>query len=253
MKIGVPASLDSDLIEEALKFKGMGTDFIELNLTQPIPEEDELLDRTAVVERIIPLPVIHLPEVSARHEMKVLKDVVEAISNSSSYRKIFVTHLFGGREISLWQKKRALNEVLRIAEEYDVPIALENKSESRIFFRKMFQAFPDLNMCFDIGHAHLYFPESEILQFIKEFSDRIIHLHVHDNFGGGSDEWDLHLPLGMGSTDFKPLLEEAIKCPRLKTITMEVICFDDDYMFLSLNKLRRMIKREFGQKDRATD
>ena len=245
MRIGVPASLDPDPLEEAFKFKNMGADYLELNLTLPLPEEDEILDRTELVERVIPLPVVHMPEINYTwQEIRVLKEVIEAISSSSSYRKTFVIHLFGRKQASLWQKKRLLSEVLKIAEDYDVPIAIENKSESRAVFRKVFQALPSLYMCFDVGHAHLYFPEPEIQQFIREFSNRIIHLHVHDNFGGGSDEWDLHLPLGMGSTKFEPLIKEALKCPKLRTVTMEVICFDDEYMSLSLKKLRNMISRD---------
>ncbi len=245
MKVGVPAGLDSDLLETALKFKSMGADYLELNLTRPLPEEDELLDKMEQIERVIPLPVVHFPEITySWHEIKALKEVLEAISSSSSYRKIFVIYLSGGKQVSLWHKKKVLNEVLKVADDYDMPIAIENKSESRSIFRKVFRFFPTLHMCFDVGHAHLYFPEDEILQFIMEFSNRIIHLHVHDNFGGGSEEWDLHLPLGMGSTNFEPLIKEALKCPKLKTVTMEVICFDDEYMSLSLKKLRNMINQD---------
>jgi len=245
MRIGLPVSFSPRIFEDAFKFKNMGADYLELNLSQPLPDEDELLDRTEQVERISLLPIVHLPEINYTwQEIKALKEIIEMISSSSSYRRIFVMHFFGGERVSLWQKRRAFNEILKTSREYDVPIALENKFESRNVFKKVFQIFPELYMCFDVGHAHLYFPEAEILQFIKELSDRIIHLHVHDNFGGGSEEWDLHLPLGMGSTDFKPLLEEAAKCPRLRTITMEVLCLDDDYIFLSLNKLKRMMKQK---------
>ncbi len=244
MKVGVPLGLDPDPIEDAFKFKNMGADYIELKLSCPLPREDELLDKTELIERIMPIPIIHMPEIARNwQEVNALKDAIEAISSSSSYRKTFVIHLFGSKHASLWMKKRLLNDVLRISEDYDVPMALENKSESRSVFRKVFQLFPDFYMCFDIGHAHLYFPEAEILQFIREFSNRIIHLHVHDNFGGGSDEWDLHLPLGMGSTNFGPLIKEALMCPKLRTITMDVICFDDEYMSLSLKKLKNMINQ----------
>jgi len=242
MRIGVPASFDPNPLEDAFKFKKMGADYLELNLTLPVPNEDELLDATDLVERVIPLPVVQMPEINYTwQEIKELKEALEAISSSSTYRKIFVIPFFGGKQVSFWQKKRLLSEVLKIAEDYDVPVAVENKSESRAVFRKVFRAIPSLYMCFDVGHAHLYFPESEIQQFIREFSNRIIHLHVHDNFGGASEEWDLHLPLGMGSTNFEPLIKEALRCPKLRTITMEVICFDDEYMSLSLKKLRNLI------------
>ncbi len=245
MKVGVYANLATELVERALKYKNMGADYLELDLPYPLPEEDEILDKAEQVERIIPLPIVHLPEISySWQEVNTLKEIIEAISSSSSYRKGFVIYLFGRKEVSFWHKKRAINEILKVTEEYDVPLAIENKSETRNVFRKVFRSFPELHMCFDIGHAHLYFPESEILQFVREFSEMIIHLHIHDNFGGGSEEWDLHLPLGMGSTNFEPILEEAKRCPRLKTVTMEVACFDDEYMFVSLKKLRSMINQD---------
>jgi sugar phosphate isomerase/epimerase len=56
----------------------------------------------------------------------------------------------------------------------------------------------EMDICFDIGHAHTNNAMDDFLQH----KDRFINVHIHDNMG----ERDQHLMIGEGNIDFKKVL-----------------------------------------------
>jgi sugar phosphate isomerase/epimerase len=59
---------------------------------------------------------------------------------------------------------------------------------------------PHFGHCFDIGHWRL-FAESPLPDWFAALGHRLLHLHLHDNFGFA----DEHLPVGLGDIDFSAL------------------------------------------------
>lgn len=59
---------------------------------------------------------------------------------------------------------------------------------------------PCLKFCFDSGHASCYTPGQDPLGM---FGDRMVTMHLHDNFG--PTRGDMHLPIGEGNIDFDAL------------------------------------------------
>jgi sugar phosphate isomerase/epimerase len=131
-------------------------------------------------------------------------------------------------------------ELLREAAEAfpSVCIALENARPYLPYSPYTYAEFPDqlleqisrvarrnVRVCLDTGHLHMSsrlhkFDEAEA---VRRLSNRIVHLHVHDNFGR-TGNWteknqthlvpfgrgDLHMPPGMGDIDFNAMLSELL-------------------------------------------
>ena len=51
---------------------------------------------------------------------------------------------------------------------------------------------------------------------------RIRHFHLHDNWGGQSQDDDLHLPIGDGTLDFRAIVASLMSTGYDGTITLEV-------------------------------
>ena len=101
--------------------------------------------------------------------------------------------------------RKSLGSIDRIASEYGVRIAVENMPAFPFMLGRTVEELKylldgtNLGFCFDIGHANT---TDQIDDLIKEFGDRIVNVHIHDNHG----EHDEHLTLGEGSIDFKSVL-----------------------------------------------
>jgi len=64
-------------------------------------------------------------------------------------------------------------------------------------FRRFYDELDDdIGMVLDVAHANL---NSQIQGFIKQFSKKIVHIHVSDNDGAN----DLHLGIGYGNIDWE--------------------------------------------------
>ena len=101
--------------------------------------------------------------------------------------------------------KKSLRSIDRISSEYGVRIAVENMPAFPFMLGrtaeelKFLMEGTNLGFCLDIGHANT---TGQIDELIKEFGDRLINIHIHDNNG----EHDEHLTLGEGSIDFKDVI-----------------------------------------------
>jgi sugar phosphate isomerase/epimerase len=88
----------------------------------------------------------------------------------------------------------------------------------------------NLGATFDIGHANLTCggDTDKLRQFAKTMAPHVIHVHVHDNGGVWTDEYDgdQHLAPGAGTIDYTVLKE--LKDENYKGIfNMEVFSMDD--------------------------
>ena len=86
-------------------------------------------------------------------------------------------------------------------------------------------ARPNVRACLDTGHLHMAarLHGFDAIDAVRRLGHRIVHLHVHDNFGR-TGNWtektqtqllpfgkgDLHMPPGMGDIDFIALLGEFL-------------------------------------------
>ena len=79
-----------------------------------------------------------------------------------------------------------LKRVLKVCHQTNIPLAIENLQYNDTFFAVFKQIDdPYLKFCWDVGHSHF---ASNDFDFSKEYGDKLVALHLHDNDG----TWDMH-------------------------------------------------------------
>ena len=108
-----------------------------------------------------------------------------------------------------WRENiRSIRSVVELAEDLGVTPALENVPEPFPFvlksvsdFRRFYEESGiEVGIALDVGHSNII---GENLAFIREFGDRIVHVHAHDNMG----DWDSHMEVGKGTVDWRAFLK----------------------------------------------
>ena len=108
-------------------------------------------------------------------------------------------------EKAIEKAKKSLRSLDRISSEYGVMIAVENMPAFPFMLGRTAEELKELieptnlRFCLDIGHANT---TDQIDELIKEFRDRLVNIHIHDNHG----DHDEHLTLGEGTIDFKKVI-----------------------------------------------
>jgi len=93
--------------------------------------------------------------------------------------------------------------LFKFASDCGVEAAVENMPEPFFFimksvedFKRFFSEVDEIGLVLDIGHAHI---NGQTDHFLRTFTDRIVHMHAHDNFG----KKDQHLGIGYGTIEWK--------------------------------------------------
>jgi sugar phosphate isomerase/epimerase len=126
---------------------------------------------------------------------------------------------------------------LRIARKEGVEIAMENVPEPHPFVVKNVQDFSrfynelddTIEMVLDVAHANL---NHQIQDFIRQFTKKIVHMHVSDNDGTN----DLHLGIGYGTIDWESVANEIKKIEYSNIIMLE----STEYIEESIQTLRKL-------------
>lgn len=108
-------------------------------------------------------------------------------------------------------KKRAYEIVMqlnKIAKPLGIKLAVENVgyNGASLFTQEEYIGFisnmdENVGYLIDTGHAHIN--KWNIAELIEKTKDRLIALHLHDNFGNA----DEHNPIGQGSIEWKSIFE----------------------------------------------
>lgn len=219
-------------LEEAARVGQAGFDFAEINLLHSHQSFQEMPSLLKLRDQHHLSYLVHGPEEGSPFDctqlrtafLPQIKSLVEFASELDA--RLITAHFWlDGRYIQqpvLVQKLDMLEEMLMLARDKQITFCLENLSERACDFEPAFHRFPDLGITLDIGHGELLSPENTAYGFIETFSNRIRHVHIHDNRGGNSPADDLHLPLGEGSINFEPILSALCKSGYHGSITLEV-------------------------------
>jgi len=185
------------------------------------------------------LPVLFPISEIANMALKNLKDSITILSKLGAskinvhpyyYKDISETDLIGKNLLIL----KILSD---FAKSLNAELMLENylaPFDNPTVFTEIFREIPDLKLHLDIGHINITSsnPLLTLRQFFEEHSQKIIHIHMHDNKG----EEDEHLPLGCGNINWKEAIG-IIKPFYDGTITLEVFSPDREYLLISRDKL----------------
>jgi len=230
--------LESDLQD----FNAAGYDFAELALGLSIKTDKTFEDRVKTLRNLIPILSAHLPSIDhKKEEIEKCRNFIEVLSDQGI--PIFVMHLFSPNlqtEDYFDTKIKTLKYLVDIANDKDSIIVLENTEEDVIALKRVFDVIPELHFCLDIGHANIFVKKNSSIDFINSFGKLLRHIHIHDNFGGNSEESDIHLPIGEGNINFKPIFEKLHDINYSGNITLELYKADLKSSKLSMKRLREL-------------
>jgi sugar phosphate isomerase/epimerase len=102
---------------------------------------------------------------------------------------------------------------------------------------ELLDPLPELGLHLDIGHANLLTLMNTADEIIRVYINRLRHVHLHDNKGGGAD---LHLPLGAGTMNVARHVRTLKAAGYDGKITLEVFSEDRRYLAFSRDILRRL-------------
>jgi sugar phosphate isomerase/epimerase len=136
------------------------------------------------------------------------------------------------------QNCKATQLLYKIARDYGLKIAIENVPEPYPFIMKSIEHFQrfyeeiseDIGLAFDIGHANIN-RQTEL--FLRMFSDKIVHIHAHDNNG----REDQHLGIGCGTINWEKIAKLLKEISYTKTVVVESI----EHVNESVQKLKMLL------------
>ena len=141
----------------------------------------------------------------------------------------------------VWQKNlESLEKIEELAKPLGIQILVENMDRTfntQEQIQEVLNRLPGLGFHLDVGHANLNVERNQTEEFLKAFGDRLVHVHLSDNFGKGED---LHLPLGAGTINWEKIISLLKQSGYDGTITLEVFSPDRRYLLFSRDKLREI-------------
>jgi len=119
-----------------------------------------------------------------------------------------------------------------------VEAAIENVPEPFPFIMKSMEDFKrfyseinkDIGLVLDIGHANI---NKQIELFLTTFSDKIVHMHAHDNYGKS----DQHLGIGHGNVNWKKTAALIKKISYTGIVVVESV----EHVEQSMSRLRKIM------------
>jgi sugar phosphate isomerase/epimerase len=143
-------------------------------------------------------------------------------------------------EVIFEKNLEALGRMEEMARPLGIQILVENMD--RFFntaeqIRKTLARMPRLGFHLDVAHANLNVERNRTEEFLKAFRERLVHVHLSDNFGKSED---LHLPLGAGTIPWEKMVPLLKKSGYDGTITLEIFSPDRRYLLFSQEKLREL-------------
>lgn len=145
---------------------------------------------------------------------ETLKQVFWAIETADFLESELVTFHSGRpspvsmamRDEALETNLKSISKILKFGSDFSLKLCLENMPDFLGVFcceiddlGGVLNQNPELFLTLDIAHAHTCGDEME---YIKNFKDRMLHVHLHDN----SRDSDSHSAVGEGDIDFKRVL-----------------------------------------------
>ena len=130
----------------------------------------------------------------------------------------------------------SVRRLVRFAREHGVEACIENIMEAFVMknieeFRRFYSEIgEDVGLVFDTGHANVV---GQLESFLDEFSEKIVHVHAHDNHGK-SDE---HLGIGYGNIDWNMVAQHLKRVSFDKIVMIESV----EHVEESIQRLEQLL------------
>ena len=231
--------------DEIIRFKKLGFDYAEIGIEEPLATPTILFrQRKRILELLSDNEMFAIghtaywvqfgsAHVKARRGwMEEAKDMIRIASQLNL--ELLNFHFYGklgrvgdtqhSREDFLDYFSSAMSELCKFGKSKRIGLMLENVPVGDYGtggignYSHVMESVPQLSCHLDVAHAFIEGGMGRIEAYLKRFSPRLIHIHIHDNHG----ELDEHLPLGSGIIDFKKVVRWLRAIGYNRTITFEV-------------------------------
>jgi sugar phosphate isomerase/epimerase len=259
MYLGTFADPRGVVEQELFYAREKGFDFLELSLEGPKTTLEQLAPRAAELNRLRDelgvFYTCHTPwGWNVGNPYKTIRDatvrqVADVIDFAEQIEARLVTVHMHTR-FGLFEKKELIRSMAEgmsalcdRAEKSGMAVCVENVDQSPDDMRRFFELEPRAKFHLDVGHANLLCAGgANIYHFIQDFSDRLHHVHVHDNRGGYDQHGDLHLGLGMGNIDWPRVVKTLKTTGYNKTVTFEVFGKNRQYLEYSKDLFKDLLE-----------
>ena len=132
----------------------------------------------------------------------------------------------------------ALQPIVEMAASYWLTMVFENYKApfDRVStFKNLLTEVPGLKLHLDFGHTNFGMDNHEV--FCGELGEHIQHVHFSDNRSRSDD----HMPLGVGTVNWKKAVNSLKATGYNSTITLEIFCNDPNMEHKYLNLSRELI------------
>lgn len=229
-----------DFAEAAELAATHGFDFVELNMEYAF--QRQRLDADHIQQTLETLGldlIVHLPyrldPGSPHHEVRegACRELQAAIDTACELgAEKGIVHAASDAEPKHWGAGRlrstvfsALDDLAAYGRDHGLEVCAENLKGicTANDFTELFDQ-TRLSACLDTGHAYAT-GTTGLAQanLIREFPDRISHIHLNDTRLRSDDE---HLPVGMGQIDFTPIGQALRETDWTGTCCHEIYAFD---------------------------
>jgi sugar phosphate isomerase/epimerase len=260
MKYGAMNFPIKTLLKEIEEIGKMGFDYVELTMDPPEATPQKILGQKRSIRELLnryEMGIIgHLPtflwtsdlyESLRRVSLQENFEALEAAAELGVEKVVLHPGYITGLGKFLLDKAKqygmeSIEAILKKANSLGMTVCIENMFPQANFlshppeFQDVFEAFPEIRLALDIGHANLGGEKNKSSEFIYRYGHRISHVHAADNFG----KEDNHLPIGAGIIDFEKILRELKGAQYDESITLEVFSKDKDYLKFSMEKIKQM-------------
>ena len=266
-RFGLLTNPSINIINEIKEIKRLKFDYVEIAIEGPEGNPSRLKDKQNEIIKLLsqsqfsknrPLGhtvpwaalgsdyerIRHAWIAEALEEIKLAKELGIALINfHSSANGMFFADKRRRIVLDNWinSLQGIISRIKRSDYKNNIQIMLENVpiSSSGIHkldeFKYIVDNVPGLNVHLDIPHAFTSGGMQAIINYIRTFREKIMHIHWHDNHG----IYDEHLPIGKGLIDHKVVVEELKNINYNRTITLEVFTGKQDAKD-SANKLQQL-------------
>jgi sugar phosphate isomerase/epimerase len=237
---------------EVGRFKRFGFDYAEISIEEPnatprilMEQREEILSALARNGMFALGHTAYWVGFGSSHEnvregwVREAKDMIHVASelgitllNFHFYSRLGMVGGTGrSREVFLQNFRNSMTELTEFAAQNRVNLMLENippgtghPLESLACFTQVMSAVPALKFHFDVAHAFIENRMKGVKEYLDNFNDRLVHIHIHDNHG----KQDEHLPLGNGKIDFRKVVKLLKEYNYDRTVTFEVFTSHHD-------------------------
>jgi len=251
------------ILEQVKAVAAGGFDYLELAMDPPRAHHklirEQKRDLLEALDKAGMALVCHLPTFLSTADLTdslrkaSIKEMLESLDVAAELRPLKVVlhpSYVTGLGVFVMEQSRqyaleSLEAVVEKADSLGLVLGLENMFPRTRYmtdpaeFAEVFERFPTLKMTLDTGHANIGGRgDKKAIDFIQQFSDRIVHIHANDNFG----KEDNHLPVGAGTVDFQKIVKALKNIGYNQTVTLEVFSQDREYLSISREKFAAMIE-----------